>query len=116
MKKGTSEFAHRCVKAATSLPDNKLGNHISYQLVRCSTSVAANYRAVCIAHSTAAFAAKLSIVIEEADESDFWIEFAVNENLLVAKQVEPLRKEAQELCNIFIASRKTIQSREKSKQ
>jgi len=113
LKKRTNGFAHRCVKAASSLPDSKLGNHISYQLIRCSTSVAANYRAVCVAHSTPAFAAKLSIVIEEADESDFWLEFAVDEELLIAKQVEGLRQEAQELCNIFIAARKTIQTKEK---
>lgn len=42
-------FAHKCVKLASELPDNKLGRHIQYQLIRCSTSVAANYRTTCVA-------------------------------------------------------------------
>jgi len=70
----TKIFAHRCVKLALALPNNMLGNHIKGQLVRCSTSVAANYKAACIAQSTKSFVAKLSIVIEEADESIFWLE------------------------------------------
>jgi four helix bundle protein len=110
LKKRTKLFAHRCVKAAMSLPNNKLGNHISGQLIRSSTSVAAYYRSVCIAHSTAAFSSKLSIVIEEADESEFWLSFAVDENLFKPKQVDELLDEAKQLCKIFMASRKTIQT------
>ena len=79
LKERTKIFAHKCVKFASTLPKNKLGLHIEGQLIRCSTSVAVNYRAVILAHSTAAFAAKLSIVIEEADECDFWVEFALDE-------------------------------------
>ncbi|MCX6200406.1 MAG: four helix bundle protein [Bacteroidetes bacterium] len=116
LKRRTKQFAHRCIKAAGTLPENKLGRHISGQLIRCSTSVAANYRAVCLAHSKAAFTAKLSIVIEEADESDFWIEFEVDEKLLKQKQVSELRKEAQQLVSIFLASRKTIQTRTRNNQ
>lgn len=111
LKNRTKVFVHRCVKAALALPENKLGRHISGQLIRCSTSVAANYRAVCLAQSQAAFAAKLSIVIEEADESEFWLEFALEEKLFKHKQVGDLIKEAHELCNIFMASRKTIRNR-----
>ena len=69
----TKTFAHRCVKLALSLPKTTLGIHIAKQLIRCSTSVAANYRAVCLAQSKASFTAKISIVLEEADESAFWI-------------------------------------------
>lgn len=112
LKKRTKSFAHRCVKAAQALPENKLGKHIAGQLIRSGTSVAANYRAVCLAHSKAAFSSKLSIVIEEADESDFWLEFAVDDNILKDELVTDLRKEAQELVSIFIASRKTIQTTE----
>lgn len=108
LKKRTNDFAHRCVKLATSLPENKLGRHIAGQLIRCSTSVAANYRAVCIAQSDAAFVAKLSIVFEEADESAFWIEFAIEENLVKRNKVTNLLNEALELCNIFGASRITL--------
>ena len=93
LKKRTKAFAHRCVKAALSLPENKLGGHISRQLIRSSTSVAANYRAVCLAHSTAAFSSKLSIVIEEVDESEFWLDFALDENLFKPQSVDELKKD-----------------------
>ena len=107
LKKRTKEFAHRCVKLATALPNTTLGNHLRGQLIRCSTSVASNYRAACIAQSKASFISKLSIVIEEADESYFWLEFIVDENLLKIQLVEPLLGEAKELTAIFVASRKT---------
>lgn len=111
LKKRTKTFSHRCVKLAFALPENKLGWHIQGQLIRCATSVAANYRAVCIAHSKKSFASKLGIVIEEADESNFWLEFIVDENLMKKHLVAPLLKESAELTAIFVASRKTAQSR-----
>jgi four helix bundle protein len=107
LKRRTKEFAHRCVKLGLALPNTQLGNHIRGQLFRCSTSVASNYRASCIAQSKASFISKLSIVIEEADESIFWLEFIIDEDLLKKHLVQPLVKEAEELTAIFIASRKT---------
>lgn len=107
----TKDFAHRCVKLALSLPQNYLGNHIKGQLIRCSTSVAANYRAACHAISKAAFVSKLSIVIEEADETEFWLEFVIDEKLKPEHLVKPLKNEAHELASIFIISRKTVQQK-----
>ena len=72
LKKRTKKFAHRCVKLSLPLPKTILGQHISKQLIRCSTSVAANYRAVFLAQSKASFISKISIVLEETDESAFW--------------------------------------------
>jgi four helix bundle protein len=71
LKKRTKEFAHRCVKLSMALPKSCLGNHIKSQLIRCSTSVASNYRAACIAQSKASFISKLAVVIEEVDEACF---------------------------------------------
>ncbi|WP_158871101.1 four helix bundle protein [Maribellus comscasis] len=110
LKNRTKIFAHQCVKFASSLPKTKLGSHIECQLIRCATSVAVNYRSVLLAQSDAAFAAKLSIVIEEIDECDFWIEFALDEEIVSLEVVASLMKEAKELTAIFIAGRKTIQS------
>lgn len=110
LKLRTKRFAHRCVKLSFALPGNKLGSHIQGQLIRCSTSVAANYRACCLAQSKAGFVSKISIVIEEADESNFWLEFIIDENLLKHELVKPLLDESAELTAIFIASRKTAQS------
>ena len=111
LRRRTTDFAHRCVKLTLSLPKSKLGSHISGQLIRCSTSVAANYRAACVAQSKAAFIAKLSIVIEESDESDFWLEFIIDEELLPKQQVKGLLTEARELTAIFIKARKSAQGR-----
>ena len=69
LKARTKQFAHDCVKLTSKLPNHVLGRHVATQLTRCATSVASNYRAACIAHSRASFISKLSIVIEEADES-----------------------------------------------
>ena len=111
LKNRTKEFAHRCVKLALSLPKTILGDHIKKQLIRCSTSVASNYRATLHAQSKAAFISKISIVIEEADESEFWLEFIIDEKLMKKEKVRPLLSEANELASIFITTRKTAQAR-----
>ena len=82
LKEMTKNFVHRCVKLSIAIPKSTLGKHIKSQLVRCSTSVAANYRAAVLAQSTASFTSKLSIVLEEIDESVFWLEFIRDEDLL----------------------------------
>ena len=110
LKSRTKQFAHRCVKLSMALSETVLGRHVRKQLIRCSTSVAANYRATCIAQSRASFISKLSIVLEETDESYFWLEFIVDENLLDKKVVESLLKEAEELTAIFFSSRKTARA------
>ena len=110
LKARTNAFAHRCVKLTEYLPQSYLGNHIRGQLIRCSTSVAANYRAACLAESRPAFVLKLSIVIEEIDETCFWMEFLVDEKLLKEQAVANLVKEAKELTCIFAASRKTARN------
>ena len=110
LKRRTKEFAHRCVKLSMALPNTPLGNHIRGQLIRCSTSVASNYRAACIAQSRASFVSKLSTVVEEVDESHFWLEFIIDEELLKRNLVEALLIEADELTAIFVSSRKTARS------
>lgn len=109
--KRTNEFAHRAVKLSLALPHNTLGQHIAKQLMRCSTSVAANYRATVLAQSKASFKAKLSIVLEEIDESLFWIDFLMDEGLMTEGKVKSIREEANELKSIFFASRKTLSKR-----
>jgi len=113
LKKRTKDFAHRCVKLAIALQKTTLGNHIRGQLIRCSTSVAANYRATLHSQSKAAFISKISVVIEEADESEFWLEFIIDEKLMKKEKVLPLLSEAHELASIFITTRKTAQKNKK---
>ena len=107
----TKKFALQCVQVAQKLKGSYLAHHIKGQLIRCSTSVAANYRASRLAQSKAAFIAKLSIVIEEADECEFWLEFALDSQLLGKEDVDSIKKEARELTAIFVSSRKTAQGR-----
>jgi four helix bundle protein len=107
LKQRTKIFAHRCIRLSTALPKTQVSVHISGQLIRSSTSVAANYRAACRAQSKAGFVSKISIVLEEVDESLFWLEFIVEEKLLPPKRVEMLIKEADELTAIFTTTRKT---------
>jgi four helix bundle protein len=77
------------------------------QLLRCGTSVAANYRAVCRARSKAEFVARIGVVAEEADESILWLELLEETGILSNKQVQDISKEARELAAIFSASQKT---------
>ncbi|MBN2349912.1 MAG: four helix bundle protein [Bacteroidales bacterium] len=111
LKLRAKKFAHNCVKLTAYLPKTYLGNHIKDQLIRSATSTACNYRAVCIAQSKAAFISKISIVIEEADESLFWLEFIKEENLCNEIILTNLLSEALELSNIFAKSRITAQNK-----
>lgn len=107
LRNRTYEFARRCIKLAISLPPTKLGKHIEGQLIRCATSVAANYRAALLAQSKPSFIAKISIVIEESDESIFWLQLIIDEELIKSELVIPLLNEAKEITSIFIQTRKT---------
>jgi four helix bundle protein len=111
LKKRTAEFAHRCIKLCIALPKDDLGNHVRRQLIKSSTSVAANYRAACLAQSRADFAAKLSVAIEEVDETCFWMEFVVEEELLSEQQATSLLDEGRELTAILVTSRRTVSDR-----
>lgn len=90
LKKRTKEYALRIIKLVEALPKTTVGRTIGNQLIRCGTSVGANYRAVCRARSTSEFIAKLGIVIEEADESAFWLELIIEKNILKKELVTPI--------------------------
>src|SRR5256886_15623598 len=106
LKVRTKQFALRVLKLVAALPKTIEGRAIASQLVRCGTSVAANYRAACRARSRTEFIAKLGIVLEEADETQLWLELIIDSKLLSAKRVQPLLDEAGELVAIFVTSRK----------
>src|SRR5438045_2837473 len=73
LKKRTKQFALRIIKLYRNLPPGKDSNVIGYQLLRCGTSVGANYRSACRGRSQADFISKITIVEEEADESAYWL-------------------------------------------
>jgi four helix bundle protein len=107
LRQRTKEFALRILKLITALPKSIEGRAIANQLVRSGTSIAANYRGACRARSKAEFIAKLGVVLEEADETQLWLELIVEGKLLSAARVRPLLDEANQLVAIFVSSRKS---------
>jgi four helix bundle protein len=78
----TKRFALRIIKLVESLPHTFVALHIGKQLLKAGTSVAANYRAARRARSKNEFYSKISIVVEEADESIFWIEMLIDAGII----------------------------------
>jgi four helix bundle protein len=110
MKKRTKTYANRIVKLCSALPENWIARTLGKQLLRSGTSVGANYRAVCRAKSNLDFINKLRIVEEECDESLFWMELLVDNNLVKAGRLNELMKEADELLAIVVSSAKTART------
>jgi four helix bundle protein len=107
----TKRFALRIIKVCDSLPMSDAARTIRQQLLRSGTSVAANYRAVGRARSKAEVAAKLGVVVEEADESLFWLELLVDSEFVPKARLEGLITEANELVSIFVTSQKTARGK-----
>ncbi|MGQ0541264.1 MAG: four helix bundle protein [Blastocatellia bacterium] len=89
------------------MPNNTSGRAISGQLIRSGTSVPANYRAACRGRSKAEFIAKLGIVEEEADESEFWLKLIIENELMEERLVTDLLREANEITAIMSTSKIT---------
>lgn len=108
MKDRTKRFAVRVIKLVASLPDTRFSDVIGKQLLRSGTSIGANYRSACRAKSTADFVFKLSIVEEEADESNYWMELLVESALVPPVMLADLIDEANQLVAIIVSSIKTL--------
>ena len=104
LKKRTKQFGLRVIRLVQALPRSQPADVIGIQLLRSATSVGANYRAACRARSLAEFAAKISIAIEEADESGYWMELLVESGLMQSEPLTSLIQEADELTAILTAS------------
>lgn len=108
LKARTMKFALDVLDFVETLPDHGPPARIANQLTDSGTSVGANYRAVCRSRSDAEFAAKVGLVLEEADESLFWLELSEARSLGSTRLRAPLLQEAGELTAIFAASSITI--------
>jgi four helix bundle protein len=109
-KNRTKQFTIDVVKYCRELPKTREANIFNHQLIRCSSSVASNYRAACRARSAKEFYAKLCIVVEEADECIFWLEMLEATNARCTS-IENLIKEGTEILSIAATSRKTTGKR-----
>lgn len=103
----TRAFALRVIKLVQSLPSDQVGEVLGKQVLRSSTSVGANYRAACRAETKPAFSHKLSITVEEADETVYWLELIRDAGLVKPALLGGLLDEAEQLTKIMAVSRKT---------
>jgi four helix bundle protein len=110
-KARTKKFVVDNIKFFRTLPKTEEAKIVGRQLLRSSSSVGANYRAACRARSKAEFHSKLSTVVEEADESVFWMEILVEAEITSERELSYLLKEGNEILKIAAASRKTVSSK-----
>jgi four helix bundle protein len=104
MKQRTKQYALRVIRLCQSLEDGWISRTMGQQLLRCGTSVGANYRAACRARSPAECRSKMGIVLEE---SCFWIEMLADSGVVRANRLADLQKEGNELVAIAVASLNT---------
>jgi four helix bundle protein len=103
----TKKFAIRIVKLYRALPKAQDAQVLGKQVLRSGTAVAANYRAACRSRSRAEWIAKIGLVVEEADETLFWLEMLVECGVVRGERLNGLMKEADELTALFTASHQT---------
>src|SRR5438477_1703477 len=107
LRKRTKEFALRVIRMSQAMPVTREANVINNQILRSATGMAANYRAVGRARSKAEFIAKIGVVVEEADETLFWLELLSESGIVDPAKLRELLMESSQLLAIFSASRKT---------
>ena len=107
LKDRAKAFALRVIKMSDALPRTRSANVIASQILRSAPSMAANYRAVGRARSKAEFVAKPGVVVEEADETVFWLELLTDSGIVSPKKLREMLSEANQLMLIFSASRRT---------
>jgi four helix bundle protein len=106
LKQRTKLFVLRIIKLYQSLPKTSEAQIIGKQLLRSATSLGANYRASCRARSNAEYHSKISIVIEETDETMFWLEILWEANIVKQELLQSLYNENEEILKIMVVSRK----------
>jgi four helix bundle protein len=112
LRKRTKEFAVAVFRLCDSLPDTPSCRVVRRQLTRSASSVGANYRAACHARSKAEFLSKMSIVEEEADETEYWLELLDEVGAVPREQVRRFRDEAHQITSMVIASIKTARRKQ----
>lgn len=112
MKRRTKAFALAVMRLSRGLPRSVEAGVIARQLIRSGTSVGANYRAACLAKSRADFISKMQIVLEEVDESRYWMELLVEDHICSVEAMSGLMQEASELTSVVAASVITARERQ----
>jgi len=107
LKLRTRKFALRVIRLCSALPNQRAADVIGRQLLRCGTSVGAQYREACRARSVAEFISKLESAAQELDETSYWMDLLVDSKLVSEAKLAPLQRESNELMAIFVASVRT---------
>ena len=107
----TKTLALRVIELVEELPRTRVADVIGRQLLRCGTSIGANYRSACRGKSTADVLAKLAIVEEEADETIYWLELLMEAKIVLIERVRNLINETGEIVAMIVASIKTLRGR-----
>ena len=107
LKRRPRRFALDVIRLCRQFPRTMDGSVVAKQLIRSATPTAANYRAACWARSSIDFVSKITLVSEEADESELWLDVTIAAGILSDKQARELLEEAGHLTAIFTASRET---------
>jgi len=100
MRERTKQHALTIISLSDKLPNKESARVLNKQLLRSATSVAANFRAACRGRSTQEFYSKICIVVEEADETQFWLEMLRDSHMIALEMIEPLLKEISEIVAI----------------
>lgn len=111
LKLRTKNFSLMIIDLAEKLPNSISVRVVANQIVKSGTSVGANYRAVCRSRSDREFVSKMNIVLEEADETLFWIEIIMAKQWINKQELEDIWKDGNELTAIFVSSLKTVNNR-----
>ncbi len=112
----TKRFALETIKLCEGLPNDETSRILARQLLRSGTSVGANYRAAHRAKSKADFISKMGTVLEEADESAYWIELLSDAKKVAVDKSAPLHREANELVAIAVSSLNTARRNSEARE
>ena len=106
MKARLKRFVLDLIKFCQELPKSQETNIIKNQLLHSGSSVYANYRAACRARSKAEFFSKLSITVEEADETEMWLDLLIDSQISDTPEAKRLHQESLEIIKIMASARK----------
>jgi len=110
LRQRTKAFALRIIRLADALPRSMVGRVLGNQVLRSGTSVGAQYREACRSRSNAELISKFESVLQELDETAYWLELLAETSIVHAERLQPLQKEADELTAMLVTSIKNMKS------
>ena len=111
LRERTKRFAIRVIRLCGALPRARAADVIGRQLLRSGTSVGAQYREACRSRSNAELISKFESVLQELDETSYWLELLIEADLVAAERLQPLLDETDELMAMIVASVKSVKRR-----